>query len=546
MRVALLAVALLVSTVDAAPEKKAPAGAKKADKKAEPKKADAPPPAPRKPGPDDDKARALLDKLVSAPASRKATTEALAQIAPLAVDAIGEWIVRPHATDVDARRKVLAAIKAAVPDKSGRFNQPQRQSEKEFKADDAVDWLGQLTALEGSASPPDGIAEVIADDLAMQTLAATKDVRAAQLIFDAGFHAETMIYRDEVGRLLRRMTPYSIPALTRESQIGPGDRRGYATFQIERLDRQDAMKALNAAAGDESLQIAILATFRDTRHREAVHAVWTMVDNPAPKVRAMGREAFLAYIIGPPPPPAPRMYLKLPGGKKTKHPKPMYLTYRELADNELRKAAMELFNEDYPFADPQLDDGASSVKTVPIDLEAMTARIFKFYDERRAKVDGDAWAAAKKQADGGDLAGAVATLDRMIAENPERAQRAEMAQVYAAHAKQLEKDQKWADASVAFSKAHGLDPKGKTANDLLAGHFYALGQSLNAQGKNGDPDIRRAIALRPDYAPPAQAAEASRPASERPVWMLYAAAGSGGLAMLLFAAAMMRRRARAS
>ena len=98
---------------------------------------------------------------------------------------------------------------------------------------------------------------------------------------------------------------------------------------------------------------------------------------------------------------------------------------------------------------------------------------------------------------------------------------------------------------MAYSKAHGLDPKGKQANDWLAGHHYALGKSLNAQNKNGEPDIRRAIQLRPEYAPPKAAEKDAHDANERPVWMLYAAAGAAGLALLLFAAAMMRRRARA-
>jgi len=64
----------------------------------------------------------------------------------------------------------------------------------------------------------------------------------------------------------------------------------------------------------------------------------------------------MEYITGPPPPPAPVAKLNLPGGKKTKKAKPLWLTYRELADNELRKAANELFHEDYPLEDPTLED----------------------------------------------------------------------------------------------------------------------------------------------------------------------------------------------
>ena len=59
---------------------------------------------------------------------------------------------------------------------------------------------------------------------------------------------------------------------------------------------------------------------------------------------------------------------------------------------------------------------------------------------------------------------------------------------------------------------------------------------------DGGPDFRRAIALEPDYAP-ARTAAREVAAAARPSWMLYAAAGAGALAMMLFAAAMIRRRA---
>jgi tetratricopeptide (TPR) repeat protein len=133
-------------------------------------------------------------------------------------------------------------------------------------------------------------------------------------------------------------------------------------------------------------------------------------------------------------------------------------------------------------------------------------------------------------------------LDRMLATNPERKERAEMARVFVAWGKQLETKQAWADAAAAYSKAQGLDPKGAGATDALAAHHYTLGKSLEAQGKDGGPEFRRAIALKPDYAP-ARSAASEVASAGRPLWMLYAAAGAAALAMLLFAAAMMRRRA---
>src|SRR5204862_6780176 len=116
----------------------------------------------------------------------------------------------------------------------------------------------------------DGDGEVIADVAAIRALSATRDVRAAQYIFEVAFVEATMIYRDECGRNIRKMEAAAIPSLTRESVAGKNyDRKRYATWQLERLDRQDPTKALASAVGDDALQIAILDAFRETKHREA-------------------------------------------------------------------------------------------------------------------------------------------------------------------------------------------------------------------------------------------------------------------------------------
>jgi tetratricopeptide (TPR) repeat protein len=151
------------------------------------------------------------------------------------------------------------------------------------------------------------------------------------------------------------------------------------------------------------------------------------------------------------------------------------------------------------------------------------------------------WSAAKAKVESGDLATAIQLVDRMLATDPDRSERAEMAKLYLAWAKQLESKQQWGDAAAAYSKVHGLAPKGASANDALAAYHFTLGKSLEAQGKDGGADFRRAVALKPDHAPAHSAARAVA-AAGRPSWMLYAAAGVAALAILLFAAAMMARR----
>ena len=503
-----------------------------------PSPAPAPAKTPRTPGPDDAKAKAILDRIVAGPdsAKRKAAIAELEQLAPSAIDAIGEWLLRPRTVaDPDPRRAALLAINAAVPDKDGKFK-ALRQSSLEKRADDKFDWLPPLLALD-PATP--AIGEVLADLAAIRALAATNDIGAAQKVFDTAF-GDTIIYRDECGRYLRKMEPYSIPALTRESQRRAGDRKRYATFQLERLDRQEANKALGAATGNEALQIAILDAFRETKHREAVHAVWSKVDDNLPPVREAARLAWMGYITGPPPPPAPKKKLQLPGGKETKKPKPLWLTYRELADNELRNASNTLLHTDYVIEDPSLDDNDRPQKAQPIDLAAVTKQLFAHFDGERAKRDGAQWTQAKVHAATGDLAKATTLLDRLVAANPDRPEHAEMSEVYFKWARKLEAEGKWGEASAAYSKAHGIDPKGGNATQALAAHHFMLGKALEAQGKDGGADFRRAVALVPDYAPAKTAAD--RAEGGKPVWMLYAAVGAGGFAMLLFAAAMMRRR----
>jgi tetratricopeptide (TPR) repeat protein len=237
--------------------------------------------------------------------------------------------------------------------------------------------------------------------------------------------------------------------------------------------------------------------------------------------------------------------LQLPGGKLTKKEKPLYLTYRELADNELRKYSNELLGTDYPIVDPTLDDSDEGkvVKKVPkIDLSAVTKELFDFYDKQRAEQEGKQWAEAEAKAKAGDLAGATTMLDRLLAANPDHGAKAQMALVYLDFAKQLEKASKWGEAAAAYSKAHGLSPQGPNATDALAAHHYMLGKALEAQGKDGGPSYRKAIALKPNYAPAKEAAVRTS-GGKKPTWMMIGAVIAIILAGGLFAAAMARRRA---
>ncbi len=537
MRAALvLAIVAATSVALAAPKaKKSPAPAK-ADAKDD--AADKPPPPPPKPA--DPAIVAVMDRIAK---GDQAALKELEALAPKHVEDLGLFLQRVHTASIEERRTVLTAIEADVPDEKGRFVALRRKSAKEEKADDDLDWLAALQKLD-RATP--GVGEVIADVAALRALAATKDIDAAYVMFDAAFAESTMIYRDEVGRYLRKMEPYSIPALMRESQRRNFDRRRYSNYQLERLDEQEPHKALSSATGDENLLIAILDVWRETKHREAVHAVWSKVNADSARTRAAARAAWRAYVEGPPPRPAPKKKIQLTGGKLTKEPKPLYLTYRQLADNELRKQSNELLGTDYPLIEFVLDGsdekpGYRKPKEVKLDLVAVTKQLWDLYDKERADREAKQWAEADAKSKAGDLAAATTILDRLLAANPDHGNKAQMANVYLAYAKELEKASKWEGAAAAYSKAHGLAPEAPNATDALAAHHYMLGKALEAQGKDGGPDYRKAYALRPDYAPAKEAAVRAS-GGDRPVWMLYAALVAVLGSLGLFAAAMVRRR----
>jgi TolA-binding protein len=477
--------------------------------------------------PDGDRATALLATLDQGDAAgRDAAIKELLTLGGRAQTELVAFLARPHATTVDVRRKVLAAIKASVPDKAGHFSNPGQLKESAAKADDELDWLAALAAL-----PPTtpGLAETLADIAAIRALAAAGDDASARAILDVGFAPDTMIYRDECGRRLRAMAPQSIPALTLGSQAKGEIERRYATYQLERLDRQEPSKALAAAAGDEALRVAILDAFRVTHHREAVHAVLAAIDDESPRVRTAARAAWMAYVTGDAPPPAPRKHLQLPGGKQADKATPLWLTYRDLADNDLRKASQELFGED-------LTDAKD------VDLEALSKRVFAYYDDLRSKRDQAVYAAAKAKADAGDLAAAAQVFDQLLAANPERPERAEMAGYFYHLGKTLEDKQAWRDAATAYSKAAALDPSGTRATDAQAGRDFALGKALEADGKDGGAAFRRAAALRPNDPAARQAADKASPDLAGPPWFLYGAIAAAGLALLFFVVGLARRR----
>lgn len=482
---------------------------------------------------DQDDAKALLDTLATS-ASKDERVDAaakLADLAPRVIDQLSAFLTRTRTSTTDQRRAVLAKIKASVPDKKGNFQSPGHEAAAKVRADDDFDWLALLVAQQ----PMPGLGDVIADDAVIRALAGSKRTEAAKAILDAAFKPDTIIYRDECGRYLRKMAPYSVPALIVASQVKHNyNLSRYSNYQIERVDRQEPGKALASAAGDEDLRIAILEAYGQTEHREAVGAVATYLDDESPRVRAEARKVWLEYVTPPDPPPPPKKHLQIAGGEQADKETPLYLNSLQLARIEIQRITTELG------LDTVAEDAGDPA------LQAASQAIFAYYDQQRAARDAGDFAGGKQKADAGDLAGAVAVFDRLIAEDPARKERGEMAPIYFQYAEQLAKDQKWSDASAMYSKAHGLAPDGAQAQDALAAEYFALGKAQEADGKDGSAAYRKAVALKPDYAEAKQEEKRveSGGGAARSPWMLYAAGGVAAIALMLLMMGVMRRPAR--
>src|SRR4051812_47925266 len=184
---------------------------------------------------DVDEAKALLDTLSTSASKdeRVAAAAKLAELAPHVVATLGEFLARKHESTPDQRRAVLRSIKASVPDKGGNFSSPGHEKAAKIRADDAFDWFAELVA----QPPQSGLGDVIADDAAIRALAGSKQLDAAKIILDVAFASDTIVYRDECGRYLRRMSPYSVPVLIVASQSKKDrSRQRYSNYQLERVD----------------------------------------------------------------------------------------------------------------------------------------------------------------------------------------------------------------------------------------------------------------------------------------------------------------------
>ena len=329
-------------------------------------------------------------------------------------------------------------------------------------------------------------AEALATVKTIRAIAASRRLDAVDPIFKLAFQYDG-VFRDECGRAIRSMDSYAIPRLielVHQPNAGKqslAKQRRYAAYQLDRMDRQRPQKAISTAP-DDAVRAEIIHAYGDTRALDAVEAVLGQVDSPSHRVRREARWAWLRYVTGKAPPPAPMRKRKLPGGKEEAEEKPDYLTYREIATLALQK---EL----------------SAINNAPVDPNAsakeLTDELFAYYDQKRAAEWDTEFAAARATEERGDLRGATDQYGWILAHDPTYARRGEMAHAFARYGDSLRDQGEVPRALGYWREAIDLAPDGPDAR--YAGARVALYDGLAALAR-GDADVsafRRALALDP-------------------------------------------------
>ncbi len=320
----------------------------------------------------------------------------------------------------------------------------------------------------------------------MRAIAASHRLDAVEPIWKVAFEYDG-VFRDECGRAIRSMDSWAIPALVRlmhqpnQGKTSMAKQRRYASYQLDRMDRQRPQKAISTAP-DDRVRADIIHAYGETRALDAVEAVLGQVDASSHRVRREARWAWLQYVTGKAPPPAPKRKRKLPGGKEEAEEKPDYLTYREIATLALQKELAAINNEP--------PDANASAKQ-------MTDELFEYYDKKRAAEWDGEFGAAKAKEERGDVKGAVDDYGWILAHDPNYARRGEMAHAFASLGDSVRDQGDVPRALGLWRQAIDLAPDGPDARHAAA--RVALYDALAAleRGHDAVGEFRRALALDP-------------------------------------------------
>ena len=353
----------------------------------------------------------------------------------------------------------------------------------------------------------------------MRAIAATRRLDAVDPLFKLAFELDG-VFRDECGRQIRAMDSWAIPELVMlmHREKSPAKQRRYASYQLDRMDRARPSKAI-ATAPEDNVRAAIIHAYGETRALDAVEAVLNQVDSPSHRVRREARWAWLRYVTGKAPPPAPKRKRKLPGGQLEAEEKPDYLTYREIATLALQKQ-LAAINDAPP-------DANKSAKE-------LTDELFDYYDKKRAAEWDAAFVAAQAKEHDGDLRAATDGYGWILAHDPTYARRGEMAHAYALLGDSLRDQGETARALGAWRQAIDLAPDGADARYAAARVVLYDGLQALDHGSADEGAFTRAKLLDPGLAGEADRALArARAIHTHRRWRRVGETGAAAVVLLL-------------
>lgn len=314
-------------------------------------------------------------------------------------------------------KQVLKAIGASVPDSKGRF----------AEMDKKVDWLNGLLSIDWGAKDSSA-KRVYAESLysvgLARALANSERIEAATTLLRFAY-MHRGAFRDECGRLLRKMGSYALPGLVRAAAIDDPEAyrmKRYADYQLDRMNRARPELALKKAE-TPVLRAELLRAYGEMRLISAVKPTIARTHSKYANVRQAARWATMRYISGRKPKVIKRK-LTLTGGRLTQRERTLYLNYRQLAVAEIVQRYASLVSKQ-----TQEDVNLKRLKE-EYDIRELALKLFSLEDKMRmAKTDKqleDAFLAAER----GDLERALKSFDRLLIWEPQHIKKNQIARFY--------------------------------------------------------------------------------------------------------------------
>lgn len=423
----------------------------------------------------------------SAPAPQAASGAA----ATLTAEDLDRLVGRALAADGAARKDAIKAVvelpDAELPVIAKKLAELRKTSTvavhaamKHAKGGEGHDLLESLLSQKGDGP---GHQAAVSTVLLMRALANMKTTPAArELALVVGDHKGA--FRLEASRLVKSMGEAAIPALI-ECRKQSSDVRRWGAHELEGMGKRLAGDAVQTKSNE--VLADVLLAFGAVHDLDAVPVILSFVNSDRVQVRKAARESLLSF--------------------------------GQDAVWKLREAYANLTGKSAP-------DGWNA--------QQVATELFAAFDRfRMQEVYGLLEEGLKKNA-GGDLEGAVAAFDKVLARQPMLDRRAEMVGAYVSLAQKVaEADRERALA--LLEKAARLDPEGPRSKQVRAEIAYLEGKALLDKGIADTASFEKAVALDPTH--DRARTELARLRSDADGKAQRTRAAAGGVAVLLLAIA---------